>query len=119
MFLSPSEVIIYNDRVETTNPNRMRFRGPLDLETFDAEPKNPNIRTFFNVLTWADEIGSGVKNMNKFVNSYTGGAHPMFIEDEPFLSIIPMMKFEVGDMYRIYFSLARLKDDDLGEDKLT
>ena len=116
---TPTEVIIYNDRVETTNPNRMRFRGPLDLETFDAEPKNPNIRAFFNVLTWADEIGSGVKNMNKFVNAYTGGAHPMFIEDEPFLSIIPMVKFEVGDMYRIYCSLARLKDDDLGEDKLT
>ena len=116
---TPSEVIIYNDRVETTNPNRMRFRGPLNLETFDAEPKNPNIRAFFNILTWADEIGSGVKNMNKFVNSYAGGAHPMFIEDEPFLSIIPMVKFEVGDMYRIYCSLARLKDDDLGEDKLT
>jgi ATP-dependent DNA helicase RecG len=116
---TPTEVIIYNDRVETTNPNRMRFRGPLDLETFDAEPKNPNIRAFFNILTWADEIGSGVKNMNKFVNAYTGGAHPMFIEDEPFLSIIPMVKFEVGDMYRIYCSLARLKDDDLGEDKLS
>ncbi|MFM6934755.1 MAG: hypothetical protein ACKOXP_04875 [Flavobacteriales bacterium] len=25
-------------------------------------------------------------------------AHPMFIEDEPFLSIIPMVKFEVSDM---------------------
>jgi ATP-dependent DNA helicase RecG len=116
---TPTEVIIYEDRVETTNPNRMRFRGPLDLETFDAEPKNPNIRAFFNVLTWADEIGSGVKNMNKFVIAYTGGAHPMFIEDEPFLSIIPMVKFEVGDMYRIYRSLALLKDEELGEDRLT
>jgi ATP-dependent DNA helicase RecG len=116
---TPTEVIIYEDRVESTNPNRMRFRGPLDLETFDAEPKNPNIRAFFNVLTWADEIGSGVKNMNKFVVAYTGGAHPMFIEDEPFLSVIPMMKFEVGDMYRIYRSLALLTDEGLGEDRLT
>jgi ATP-dependent DNA helicase RecG len=116
---TPTEVIIYEDRVETTNPNRMRFRGPLDLETFNAEPKNPNIRAFFNVLTWADEIGSGVKNMNKFVIAYTGGAHPMFIEDEPFLSIIPMVKFEVGEMYRIYRSLALLKDEELGGDRLT
>jgi ATP-dependent DNA helicase RecG len=116
---TPTEVIIYNDRVETTNPNRMRYRGPLDLDTFDAEPKNPNIRAFFNVLTWADEIGSGVKNMNKFVIAYTGGAHPMFIEDEPFLSIIPMVKFEVGDMYRIYRSLAQLKDEEMGEYRLT
>lgn len=116
---TPTEVIIYEDRVETTNPNRMRFRGPLDLETFDAEPKNPNIRAFFNILTWADEIGSGVKNMNKFVIEYTGGAHPMFIEDEPFLSVIPMIVYEVGDMYRIYRSLAQLTDVELGEDRLT
>ena len=116
---TPTEVIIYEDRVETTNPNRMRFRGPLDLETFNAEPKNPNIRAFFNVLTWADEIGSGVKNMNKFVIAYTGGAHPMFIEDEPFLIIIPLVKFVVGEMYRIYRSLALLKDEELGGDRLT
>jgi len=114
----PTEVVIYEDRVETTNPNRIRFKGPLDLETFDAEPKNPNIRAFFNVLTWADEIGSGVKNMNKFVVAYTGGAHPMFIEDEPFLSVIPMITYQVGDMYRIYRSLAQLKDEELGEERL-
>lgn len=57
--------------------------------------------------------------MNKFVVEYTGGAHPMFIEDEPFLSVIPMMKFEVGDMYRIYRSLALLTDAELGEERLT
>ena len=114
----PTEVVIYKDRVEATNPNRARFRGPLDLETFDAEPKNPNIRAFFNVLTWADEIGSGVKNMNKFVNAYTGGAHPFFIEDEPFLSVIPMVIFEVGDLYRLYVSLSQLTEDELGVDRI-
>jgi ATP-dependent DNA helicase RecG len=88
------------------------------LETFDAEPKNPNIRAFFNVLTWADEIGSGVKNMNKFVNAYTGGAHPFFIEDEPFLSVIPMVIFEVGDLYRLYVSLSQLTEDELGVDRI-
>lgn len=115
---TPTEVVIYEDRVETTNPNRMRFRGTLDLDKFDAEPKNPNIRAFFNILTWADEIGSGVKNMNKFVIAYTGGAHPLFVEDEPFLSVIPMIIYQVGDMYRIYRSLAQLKDEELGEDRL-
>ncbi|OJV87440.1 MAG: hypothetical protein BGO34_10180 [Bacteroidia bacterium 44-10] len=88
------------------------------METFDAEPKNPNIRAFFNVLTWADEIGSGVKNMNKFVNAYTGGAHPFFIEDEPFLSVIPMVIFEVGDLYRLYVSLSQLTEDELGVDRI-
>src|SRR5699024_12517548 len=89
-----TEVLIYKDRIEATNPNRTRFKGPLDLDTFDAEPKNPNIRAFFNVLTWADEIGSGVKNMNKFVNIYSDGAHPIFVEDDSFLSIILMERSE-------------------------
>jgi ATP-dependent DNA helicase RecG len=115
---TPTEVIIYEDRVEATNPNRMRFRGPLDLETFSAEPKNPNIRAFFNILTWADEIGSGVKNMNKFVNSYTGGAHPMFIEDEPFLSVIPMVIFQVGKNYELYLLLSQLPEESLNTDKI-
>ncbi len=30
-----------------------------------------------------------------------------------------MVKFQVGDMYRIYCSLAQLKDEELGEDRLT
>lgn len=41
------------------------------------------------------------------------------IEDEPFLSIIPMIVYQVGDMYRIYRSLGQLKDEDLGEERLT
>ncbi|MBE8722711.1 RNA-binding domain-containing protein [Sphingobacterium pedocola] len=114
----PTEVIIYEDRVEAINPNRPRFRGPLNLDTFEAEPKNPNIRAFFNVLTWADEIGSGVKNMNKFVVAYTGGTHPIFIEDESFRSIIPMVAYLVGQNYQLYLHLTDLTEDQLGHDRI-
>jgi ATP-dependent DNA helicase RecG len=114
----PTEVIIYKDRVEATNPNRTRFKGPLNLETFEAEPKNPNIRAFFNVLSWADEIGSGVRNMNKFVASYTDGAHPVFIEDEPFKSIIPMEICKIGDKYELYVQLSQLTPAQLGESNI-
>lgn len=114
----PTEVIIYDDRVEAINPNRPRFRGPLNLDTFEAEPKNPNIRAFFNVLTWADEIGSGVKNMNKFVVAYTGGAHPIFIEDESFRSVIPMATYLVGENYLLYLHLTDLTEEQLGQDRI-
>ena len=114
---SPTEVIIYEDRVETTNPNRRRFTGPLNLETFEAAPKNPNIRAFFNILTWADEIGSGVRNMNKFVANYTDGAHPIFIEDEPFRSTIPMLLYKLGSKSQLYLHLAQLTEEQLGKDK--
>jgi len=114
---SPTQVVIYEDRVETTNPNRRRFTGPLNLETFEAEPKNPNIRAFFNILTWADEIGSGVRNMNKFVANYTGGAHPIFIEDEPFKSTIPMVLHKVGTKIALFLHLSQLSEKQLGADK--
>lgn len=114
---TPTQVVIYEDRVEATNPNRRRFTGPLDLETFEAEPKNPNIRAFFNILTWADEIGSGVRNMNKFVANYTGGAHPIFIEDEPFKSTIPMLLQKVGAKAPLFLHLAQLSDKLLDAEK--
>lgn len=113
-----TEVIIYDDRVEATNPNRVRFTGPLDLDTFEAEPKNPNIRAFFNILTWADEIGSGVRNMNKFVDAYTGGAHPIFIEDEPFKSTIPMMINKIGANSTLFGYLTQLSDKHFGEERI-
>ncbi len=113
-----TEIIIHEDRVEATNPNRTRFRGPLNLETFEAEPKNPNIRAFFNVLSWADEIGSGVKNMNKFISAYTEGAHPIFIEDELFKSVIPMQVLKIGDKYELYLHLCLLQANQLKGERI-
>ncbi len=115
---TPTEIIIYKDKVEATNPNRTRFRGYLNLETFEAEPKNPNIRAFFNVLTWADEIGSGVKNMNKFVKVYSGGASPIFIEDEPFKSILPMASNKLGGRFKLYLHLSQQTEEELGVDRI-
>jgi len=115
---TPTEVIVYEDRLEATNANRRRFTGPLNLETFEAEPKNPNIRAFFNILSWADEIGSGVRNMSKFVASYSEGAHPIFIEDEPFKSVIPMTLYRIGSKSELYLHLAQLSNQQLGAEKI-
>ena len=71
------------------------------------------IRSFFNVLTWADEIGSGVKNMNKYVKSYSGGAHPIFIEGNPFISSIPMQTLKIADKYELFIHLSQLSDTQL------
>ncbi|WP_167616970.1 RNA-binding domain-containing protein [Maribellus sediminis] len=114
-----SEIIIYNDRVEAKNPNKPRFSGPLDVETFNAEPKNPNIRKFFSELNWADEIGSGVKNINKYLNYYTPGAHPTFIEDDPFVTIVPMAVERIGIRDDMFIGIARLSKEQLGERRLS
>jgi len=113
-----SEIIIYADRVEAKNPNKPRFSGPLDLDTFSAEPKNPNIRRFFSELNWADEIGSGVKNITKYLNIYTPGAKPSFIEGDTFITTIPLIIERIGDRYSILIGLAGLSANQVGEQKL-
>lgn len=52
---SPTEIIIYKDRVVATNPNIIHNQGPLELVNFRNFPKNPFIRKFFNNLGWSDE----------------------------------------------------------------
>jgi len=113
-----SEIIIYKDRVEAKNPNKPRFTGPLDLDTFSAEPKNPNIRRFFSELNWADEIGSGVKNISKYLNFYTSGARPSFIEDDPFVTTIPIVVERIGDRFSMLIGLAQLTAAQISEQKL-
>ena len=49
-------------------------------------------------------------------------AHPLFIEDEPFRSVLPMVTFLVGENYGLYLHLAQLREQQLGEnrtDKIT
>ncbi len=114
----PSEIIIYKDRIEAKNPNKPRFSGPLDLNTFSAEPKNPNIRRFFSELNWADEIGSGVKNICKYLNYYTAGAKPSFIENHLFVTTIPLVVERIGDRFSMLMGLTQLTVDKIGTRKL-
>jgi ATP-dependent DNA helicase RecG len=86
-----SDLIITQKDVVTTNPNNPVFHGPLDPNRFTPYPKNPNIRKFFTAFGWTDEIGSGVRNTNKYLKYYISGAEPLFVENELFRIQIPMI----------------------------
>lgn len=88
-----SELIIMKTETVTTNPNKPLFHGPLDPESFNPYPKNPNIRKFFTAFGWTDEIGSGVRNTNKYLPLYAGGAKPTFVENDTFTVHIPLINF--------------------------
>jgi ATP-dependent DNA helicase RecG len=105
-----TEFIIYKDRVETTNPNKVIFRGTLSLETFSPYAKNPNIRRFFNEFRWTDEIGSGIRNVNKYLKIYANGAKPIFIEEDYFKTIIPLSRHTFNTKADWLIELAGLKD---------
>jgi ATP-dependent DNA helicase RecG len=91
MNASPTQWIIYKDRVEATNPNKVHFRGPLTLENFSPFPKNPIIAKLFVELGRVDELGSGLRNVNKYLPQYSGGAKPVFLEDDFFTTTIPLV----------------------------
>ena len=88
-----TELIIYRDKVISTNPNKALFHGLLDVHAFSPYAKNPNIRKFFSVLSWADELGSGVRNMTQYVPLYVEGAKPVFLEDDIFTTEVPLIIF--------------------------
>lgn len=114
----PSQLIIYKDKVETVNPNKVIFRGILQLDTFNPYPKNPNIRKFFNECKWADEIGSGIRNVNKYLPAYANGAKPTFIEDDKFKTIIPLTRLLFGEKATILLNLVGIATIDIDPDFL-
>jgi ATP-dependent DNA helicase RecG len=100
-----TELLVYSDKVTATNPNRANYRGPLDINTFTPYAKNPNIRKFFTTFGWTDEIGSGVRNVTKYLKFYVPGASPRFIEDDVFRTEIPL---SVVTFYSISESLIKV-----------
>ncbi|MDR2970433.1 MAG: putative DNA binding domain-containing protein [Bacteroidales bacterium] len=91
-----TEVIIEEDAVRTLNPNNPYFNGIMDLDNFNPHPKNPNIRKFFNVLGWTDEIGSGIRNTRKYLPRYVENAAPVFIDQTLFRTIIPLVRYTMS-----------------------
>lgn len=85
-----TELIITDTEVRITNPNKPYFHGVIDPGGFHPFPKNPNIRKFFTSFGWTDEIGSGVRNTNKYLPLYVPGAKPVFYENDTFVTEIPL-----------------------------
>ena len=83
-------LVIYKDRIETQNPNNPRGNGLLLPDNFVPFSKNPLIARFFAQMGRVDELGSGILNVYKYLNLYSPGKQPQFIEDQIFRTIIPL-----------------------------
>jgi ATP-dependent DNA helicase RecG len=113
-----TDFIIYKNAVEITNPNKTLFRGPLSPDTFSPYAKNPNIRRFFNEFRWTDEIGSGVRNVYKYLNVYANGSKPLFIEDDMFKTIIPLHRYTLGNNAQPLIEFIGLKSKTIGNERI-
>lgn len=78
-----AKMIIEKDKVVFENANIPHAYGELNPSNFTPYPKNPNIAKIFREIGFADELGSGVKNLYKYSKVY-GGSDPLIVEGEVF-----------------------------------
>ncbi len=89
----PPKLIIEKDKMWTENANRPKKLGEIDINSFSPYSKNPKIAKIFKEIGLADELGSGIRNMVKYTEIYSGGV-PKLIENDIFTTIIPINEKE-------------------------
>jgi ATP-dependent DNA helicase RecG len=85
----PARVIVEKDRILAENWNRPLNPGRIDPDNFKPYPKNPILARFFVNIGYADTLGSGVRNLYKYTQMYSG-KEPELIEGDMFQAIIPL-----------------------------
>lgn len=85
----PAKLVIENDMLHTENWNKSRFDGNLDISKFEPYPKNPILARFFINIGRADTLGSGMRNLYKYTNLYSGG-EPALHEGDVFTIDVPL-----------------------------
>ena len=81
--------VIEKDRMYTENANRVFQEGVLTPDASMPNPKNPIIASFFRNIGYADQLGSGVRNLFKYSRAYSG-KDPSFLEGDIFKLIVPL-----------------------------
>ena len=95
----PAKIIIEPDRITTENWNRAQFPGVIDPNAFTPYPKNPSLAWFFVNIGRADTLGSGVRNLYKYVKIYCGG-EPELKEGDVFRTFVPLTTDMSGSINR-------------------
>lgn len=85
------------------NANRAASAGLITVDNLEPNPKNPIIAAFFRNIGYADQLGSGVRNLFKY-SKYYSGAEPSFEEGDVFRVIVPL-----NDAYS--FGFGRMGND--------
>jgi ATP-dependent DNA helicase RecG len=84
-----AKFIIGRDQMFTENANRADKDGAITPENLQPNPKNPIISAFFRNIGYADELGSGVRNLYRYVRRYSG-KNPELIDGDVFRIIVPL-----------------------------
>lgn len=84
-----AKFVIGQDRMYVENANRASQDAVITPDNMEPSPKNPIIASFFRNIGYADQLGSGVRNLFKYSKFYSG-KNPEFIERDVFRIIVPL-----------------------------
>jgi len=84
-----AKFIIEKDKMYTENANRAVSSGVITPDNLEPNPKNPIIAAFFRNIWLADELGSGVRRLYRYVPRYSGKT-PELIDGDVFRIIVPL-----------------------------
>ncbi|MCI9618753.1 MAG: winged helix-turn-helix transcriptional regulator [Dorea sp.] len=84
-----AKFVIEKNRMYIENANRASQDVVITPENMEPFPKNPIIASFFRNIGYAEQLGSGVRNLFKYSKFYSGG-DPEFIEGDIFRIIVPL-----------------------------
>lgn len=84
-----AKFVIEKNRMYVENANRAIKEGIITPDNLEPNPKNPIIAAFFRNIGYADQLGSGVRNLFKYTKFYSG-QEPEFIEGDVFKIIVPL-----------------------------
>lgn len=102
-----SKFVIEKDRMYTENPCRAQNHIEITPENFTPVSKNPIIAQFFTNIGYADELGSGTRNLFKYSQLYSG-QKPTMIEDEMFTISVPL-----DENYSADYQISTSQNSDL------
>lgn len=84
-----AKFIIEKTRMYIENANRASQDAVFTQNNIEPNPKNPIIASFFRNIGYADQLGSGVRNLFKYCKFYSG-EEPQFVEGDVFRIIVPL-----------------------------
>ena len=97
-----AKFVIEKDRLYTENANIAAGSGEITPDNLEPDSKNPIIAAFFSNIGYADELGSGTRNLYRYVKRYSG-KEPQLIEGDVFMTVVPLddnYSFDMNTRYQ-------------------
>lgn len=95
-----AKFIIEKEKMYVENANRTAQEVILTPDNIEPNPKNPIIASFFRNIGYADQLGSGVRNLFKYSKFYSG-KDLEFIEGDIFRIMVPLNNNLINEMHKI------------------